>query len=209
MVVKREKPAAPDTAAIGKLLGGVAEECAKMDRHGGEMAGCHLRITRHLADLKPLAHRTWGKQLKTIGMYPGVASRYLTIAKSWLGEIGLAESDLAAQLPADLENLERVAGLTRVQLKGLLDRVDVRHAGRAVVSREVNGILGRQQTKKELSVGDQLVESAECFFQKAVAAARKWQKEGIDPQLREKVLGALDDGLAKIRDAVQTPTMAA
>ena len=91
------------------------QEAARQDPQGtaedrppceGDVVASHIRLGHHLAELRALAERNWGKQLKAIGISPRVASRYLKIAEHWPNEIGLNESDLLPRLPLDLLKLE-------------------------------------------------------------------------------------------------------
>ncbi len=130
-------------------------------------------------------------------------SRYLKVAESWPGQIGLAESDLMRRLPADLINLESLARLTRAQLEDVLDRLGVKHAGRAAVNREVRAVLNQPPATSPVNPGDKLLKVINRHIRAALAAADELHKQGIDPQVRGQLLTTVNDGVAKIRDALQ------
>jgi hypothetical protein len=77
---KTIKPENGDSAGITKLVNEIVKERQKIDRCEGDLVAAHIRIAHHLADLRHLAKKDWGKQLKAIGMHPRVAGRYLKIS---------------------------------------------------------------------------------------------------------------------------------
>ena len=111
-----------DSAGIKKLVNEIVKERQKIDRCEGDVVAAYVRIARHLAELRQLANKDWGKQLKAIGMHPRVAGRYLKISQHWHDEIGLRESDLLARLPPDLLKLEWLCRVPQVQLGDLAGR---------------------------------------------------------------------------------------
>src|SRR5262249_40677738 len=84
---KARKPKSDGTecsAEVVALLKKIAAEQKTVDGQEANAVAAVLRISLHLAELRPLAKKTWAKQLGAIGMCPRVASRYLKIAKSGL-----------------------------------------------------------------------------------------------------------------------------
>ena len=78
---EKTKTNAEDLASIKKLVNEIFKEQQKIDRCEGDIVAAHIRLARHLAELRIMAKKNWGTQLKTIELSPRVASRYLKIAQ--------------------------------------------------------------------------------------------------------------------------------
>jgi hypothetical protein len=141
-VKEKTKANAVDSASIKKLVNEILKVQQKIDRHEGDVVAAQIRLARRLAELRVLAKKNWGTQLKTIGISPRVASRYLKIAEHWRNEIGLSESDLLRRLPPDLLKLEWLCRVPQAELGDLLDVIDCKKASRPRVIAAVREALG-------------------------------------------------------------------
>ena len=139
---KKIKMIGENAANVKMLVGEIVKEQQKLDRHEGDVVACHIRIGHRLAELRVQAKKTWGKQLKTIGISPRVASRYLKIARHWPDQIGLNESDSLPRLPVDWLKLEWLCRVPPSQLPDLLSELDCKRATRAQVIAAVREVLG-------------------------------------------------------------------
>lgn len=133
-----------DLDGIKKVVQAIVKEQQKIDRHEGDVVACHIRIGVRLVALRSLAKKTWGKQLKALGISPRVASRYLKIVRNWPDEIGLTESDLLTRLPTDLLKLEWLCRVSVSQLEGLLNTLNCKKATRSQVIAAVREVLGEE-----------------------------------------------------------------
>jgi hypothetical protein len=131
-----------DQAAVDALLDKIRAEQVNVNSREGPIVASLLRICMHVAELRGLVKKDWSKRLKQVGMNARVASRYVQIGKSWLGQIGLTESDLLSRLPTDLLKLEWLCRLSTDQLDGLLAQMDCKKTSRGQVIAAVKGILG-------------------------------------------------------------------
>jgi hypothetical protein len=142
---KARKPKSDGTecsAEVVALLEKIVAEQKTVDGQEANAVAAVLRISLHLAELRPLAKKTWAQQLGAIGMCTRVASRYLKIAKSGLAAIGLRESDLTRRLPLDVMRLSWICRVPEPQLPGLLDKIDLKKASRDQVIDAVRKELG-------------------------------------------------------------------
>lgn len=135
-----------DSAGLQALVAAILQERRKIDRVEGDVVAGHVRLAHHLAELRVLAQNDWAKQLKTVGISPRVASRYLQVARHWPEGIGLRESELLPRLPADLLKLEWLCRVPLPRLGDLLNTLDCKAATRAQVIAAVRRILGEETT---------------------------------------------------------------
>ncbi len=146
-----------------------------------------------------LAHRTWGQQLKAIGLNPRVASRYLKIAEHWPAEIGLNESDLLLRLPLDLLKLEWLCRVPLDPLKDLLRQLDCKKATRSRVIAAVREALGEDPPIEPDSDVDNFVQG--CLRRLAKALDRLHE---MFPEAEEQARGRelLAVGLREVQEAL-------
>ena len=139
---EKSKTQDEDSAGINKVLDKILKEKQKIDRREGDIVASLIRIGHHLTELRAAAKRTWAERLKTLGINPRVAGRYLKLAEHWPVEIGLNESDLLARLPVDLLKLEWLCRVPLERLGELLDQLDCKKASRSEVIAAVRAMLG-------------------------------------------------------------------
>ena len=154
-----------------------------------------------MTELRSLAKRTWGKQLKALEISPRVASRYLKIARHWPNEIGLNESDLLPRLPTDLLKLEWLCRVPVSQLAGLLGTLDCKKATRSQVIAAVREALG-EDPPTEISEYD-----VETFVQRLIRRLKGTVEQlgemFPEPEQQNRARELLAAGLAQVQDALQ------
>jgi hypothetical protein len=133
------------TNGVGALLDQITQEQKKIDQHNGDVVASVIRIAQYLTELRPLVKKTWASQLATVGVSTRVASRYLKLGNSWLGQVGLSDPDLLRRLPDDLTKLEWLCRVPQPQLPRLLDELDCRKAPRPQVIAAVRKELGESK----------------------------------------------------------------
>ena len=139
---ERTKTHEEDSAGINKVLDKILKEKQKIDRREGDIVTSLIRIGHHLAELRAATKRTWAERLKSLGINPRVAARYLKLAEYWPIEIGLNESDLLTRLPVNLLKLKWLCRLPVERLGELLDQLDCKKATRSEVIAAVRAMLG-------------------------------------------------------------------
>jgi len=188
-----------DLDGIRKLVQAIVKEQQKIDRHEGDVVACHIRIGARLAALRLLAKRTWGHQLKALGISPRVASRYLKIARNWHDEIGLSESDLLARLPTDLLKLEWLCRVPVAQLGELLSTLNCKKATRSEVITAVREALGEDPPTA--------ADGVESFVQRVIHrltnTVEQLGEKFPEPDQQNLARELLAAGLVQVRDALQ------
>lgn len=189
-----------DLDGIRKLVQAIVKEQQKIDRHEGDVVACHIRIGARLAALRSLAKRTWGRQLKALGISPRVASRYLKIARGWQDEIGLNESDLLTRLPTDLLKLEWLCRVPVSQLGGLLDTLNCKKATRSQVIAAVREVLGEEPP----TATDDVEMFVQRLIQRLTGTVEKLGEKFPEPDQQNRARELLSAGLDEVRNALQS-----
>ena len=197
---KTIKAETSDSAGIKKLVNEIAKEQQKIDRCEGDLVASHIRIARHLADLRHLAKKDWAKQLKAIGMHPRVASRYLKISQHWDDEIGLRESDLFVRLPPDLLKLEWLCRVPPVQLGDLLDDLDCKKATRPQVIAAVREALGEDPPAK---AEDDVEKFVQRFIGRLAKTINQLNESFPEAEQQKQARDLLATGLQQVLDSIQ------
>jgi hypothetical protein len=187
-----------DAATIHQLLDAIRTEQQSIDRHEGDVIVCQIRLAAHLAELRQLANRTWGKQLKALGMSPRVGSRYLKIAQHWTPEIGLNESDLLLRLPTDLLKLEWLCRVPLQQLRELVTDLDCKKASRSKVIAAVRETLG-----EEPSAEVDVEEFVRRFINRLVGTVGRLDEKFPDPEQQNRARELLRSGIRKVQETLQ------
>jgi hypothetical protein len=194
------KKKAEDSTSINTLVNEIVKEQQKIVRLEGDVVASHIRIGNRLAELRPLAKKTWGRQLKAIGISPRVASRYLKIAENWPAEIGLIESDLLPRLPSDLLKLEWLCRLPKAKLGSLLGKVDCKRSTRPQVIAAVREALGEEPPAKDEHDVEKFVQRFIDRLMKTVDGLGETFPEAEQQDRVRELLGA---GLVRVQDALK------
>ena len=200
--MKKTKKNVEDLANITRLLDEIRREQQKIDRYEGNIVASHIRLGHHLAELRALAKRTWAKQLKTIGISPRVASRYLKIAQHWPDQIGLNESDLLPRLPTDLLKLEWLCRVPQAQLSDLLTKLDCKRATRSQVIAAVREALGEDPPNEDESDVEKFVER---LIQKLMNAVARLDDKFHEREQQDRARELLVAGLRQVQDTLKAP----
>jgi hypothetical protein len=192
------KDAAAHTATIRQIVDAIRTELSEIDRREGSVVICHVRLAARLAELRPLAKRTWGQQLKILGMSPRVASRYLKIARHWTPEIGLNESDLLPRLPADLLKLEWLCRVPPDQLSEVLDHLDCKKASRSMVIAAVREALGEEPPADE-----GVEEYVQRFLHRLQKTVERLEERFPEPEQLDRARELLRSGLGDMQASLQ------
>lgn len=197
---------AEDSTSIKTLVHEIVKEQEKISRYEGDIVVSHIHIGRHPAGLRTLAKRTWGKQLKAIGISPRVAGRYLKISGYWQDEIGLTESDLLPRLPQDLLKLEWLCRVPLPQLGDLLGELDCKKASRPQVIAAVREALG-----EDPPAGDEqgVEEFVGRFIGRFVRTVDRLSEKFPEPEQHEHARKLLAAGLQRVRNALKASRRAA
>jgi len=196
----RTKRNAQDSASINMLVDEIVKEQRKIDRLEGDVVASHIRIGHRLAELRPLAKKTWGKQLKAVGISPRVASRYLKIAEHWPAEIGLTESDLLPRLPTDLLKLEWLCRVPQAELADLLGKLDCKKATRPQVVAAVREVLGEDPPAKDEHDVEGFVGR---FIARVMRTVDGLHEKFPDTEQQDRARKLLAAGLGRIQDALK------
>jgi hypothetical protein len=202
---KRQRPkektaSAPDAAAVEALLKKIKEEQAKLNTHETDAVASVIRIARHLTELRPLAKKTWTTNVKSLGMDPRVARRYLRLGRSWLGQNGLSESVLLAHLPSNIMKVEWICRLTREQLSELLATMDTRTESRNKVIAAVRAALGQEPRKK---AKPDIAAVVEKLVKHLVESIHRLREECSRADDKGRAGGLLAAGLEQVRGVLQ------
>jgi hypothetical protein len=197
--MKDTKPTTENLTSITKLHEKIRMEQCKIDHSEGGIVASHIRLGHHLAALRTLAKKTWGSQLKAIGINPRVASRYLKIAQHWPNEIGLKESDCLTRLPVDLMKLEWLCRVPLDGLANLLGKLDCKKATRPQVIAAVREALGEDPPSKDESDVEQFVRRLVDRLTKAVD---RMQEKFPEAEQQDRFRGLLAEELHKMQQTL-------
>ena len=187
------------TADIQQIVDAIRAEQQNIDRHEGGVVVCHIRLASRLAELRPLAKRTWGQQLKVLGMNPRVASRYLKIAKHWSPELGLHESDLPPRLPTDLLKLEWLCRVPLQQLREILNDLDCKRASRREVVAAVREALDEEPPPEE-----EVEVFVQRFLDRLQGTIGRLEERFPEPDQLNRARQLIRSGLRKMQASLQT-----
>ena len=198
---RKMKTDTEDLAGIKKLVNEILKEQQKIDRYEGDVVASHIRIGSHLTQLRLLAKNNWAKQLKTIGISPRVASRYLKIAQHWPSEIGLSESDLLPRLPPDLLKIEWLCRVPQAQIGDLLDKLDCKKANRPQVIAAVRAALGEDPPPKD---EQDVMKFVRRFIDRLVKTVDRLPETFPELEQQDRARELLAAGLHEVQDALQS-----
>ncbi len=190
-----------EAATVNQLLDAIRAEQRSIDRHEGDVIVCQIRLAARMAELRQSAKRTWGKQLKTLGMSPRVGSRYLKIAQNWSNEIGLKESDLLPRLPTDLLKLEWLCRVPLRQLRKLLNELDCKKTSRSQVIAAVREALGEDPPSKP---GDEVEQFVQRFIKRIARTVGQLGDKFPEVEDQSRARELLAAGLLQVQDALQS-----
>lgn len=189
-----KKDSTDDATTIHQILEAIRKEQQSINRHEGDVVVCQIRLATRLAELRQLAKRTWGQQLKILGMSPRVASRYLKIAHHWTPEIGLNESDLRPRLPTDLLKLEWLCRVPFPKLREILDALDCKKANRSQVIAAVREALGEEPPAE-----DGVEEFVQRFLHRLQSTIGRLEEKFPEPEQLNRARQLLKTGLRKMQ----------
>jgi hypothetical protein len=193
-----DKQQAGTEVSVEELVRAIRAEQEKLaEQQSASVAGV-VAIGRHLIALRELVQKGWARHLKSIGMNPRVASRYMAIARGSVGQVGHPVSDLAARLPYDVIRLEWLTKLPPDALARLAGEMDLRAATRAEVIKRVKEELGMPVTAPAIDHEQRLVKA---FVQ--VCAAAKAALSGEQPLDPAPLDELVEDGIRRIREVIQ------
>lgn len=204
------RPKEQPVDVVAPLLKKICVAQKQIDKQEGRVLSSHITMGQLLADLRPLAKKTWAKQLDVIEMSPRVASRYVKLGDSWFGRIGLSESD-STRLPVDLMKLEWLCRVPQDQLSGLLDKIDCKKATRSEVIAAVRDALGETKPTRTVSA----VQVVERLLRRLLNTVRELghQDLAVMDQVRHALAAGLQDLAAstslKEEDEIDTSRRAA
>lgn len=197
----KKKANKDEAATVNQLLDAIRTEQRSIDLHEGDVVVCHIRLAVRLAELRQLAKRTWGKQLKTLGMNPRVGRRYLKIAQNWPNEIGLKESALLPRLPTDLLKLEWLCRVSTPQLRELLNNLDCKKTSRGQVIAAVREVLGEDPPS---TPDDEVGQFVQRFIKRIARTVGQLGDKFPEVEDQTRARELLAAGLLQVQDTLQS-----
>jgi Protein of unknown function (DUF3102) len=197
---KKAKASADDSAdnaaTIKRLLEQIRVMHLEIERDDGRVLRKKIEVGKKLRELRQLITSKWQKHLKSIGVSPRSASRYMRISDE-LGHMvadlddGGDVPELLHRMPDDVQKLETLCRLSPRKLDALSKTLDFKAATRGMLIQAVNEKLGKKVSGKVKDDSEMSAKDIVCHFMQRAMFLRDLLDEGAKPtELRTELVKA-------------------